>query len=134
MTTTITTAQEAYEAIRKHFTQPGVQYGYDHEVSECCYRTPDGWVCAVGALIPEELYFRLAEECRIEGEGVKMLAKIPELHDLLNGDDPMGQIKLEFLTAAQRAHDYCAENDRPMGEFIRRLDERAQEFFLHVPA
>lgn len=123
------TIQQAYEKIRTHFSQPGAQYGYNEESGECQYRSPENHPCAVGVLIPDELYEQIGP-WDIEGKGVRDLAKLDELRDLVNGDTPMGQFKLEFLTSVQRLHDNCAIEHHPMEEFIRRLDQRAREFYL----
>lgn len=129
--------QEAYEAIRTHFTQEGVLLAWNEKEYRCEYRTEDGRKCAVGVLIPDELY-----DPKIEGDNVWGLvqnivslgeSRAPELKELLNGDDEEGQRKLSFLLAAQRAHDIEAEKAiARVGEFVEELDEIAESFGLEV--
>lgn len=126
--------QETYEKIKAHFSKPGTRYGYDPLASCCRYRTPEGDKCAVGILISDEIYEKLGGDGFVEGNDVSELATWPELKEIVNGDSVEGRIKLDFLKSVQRAHDVCAERGLPMEEFLRRLDDRAEEFGLSVPS
>lgn len=46
-------AQEVFEFVSKHLFEQGVQAG---DGVKCYYRGPNGTKCAVGCLIPDELY------------------------------------------------------------------------------
>ena len=107
------------------------------------YRTPDGFACAVGCLIPDDLYDRLRMETERESTGSEefdydddgnVISKIenvvvfglvgidPQLDAVINGDSPEGRRKLNFLRAAQSLHDNHSEDAK---EFIMLLDVAA---------
>lgn len=55
------TNQSAYELAGIHLLEQGYR-SFDLNASRCTYRNPDGAKCAVGALIPDELYDSQIEE------------------------------------------------------------------------
>lgn len=130
------TTQEVYEHIRAYFSRPDAVLAKFQ--SSCVYRDPDGNKCAVGCLISDELYDAPIEDeyneynqtlgDRIEENPVAEIVGLSQLHDLLNGDSPEGRKKLEFLTAAQKAHDTHAED---AADFVRALDLIARIHELH---
>lgn len=124
------TTQEAYEKIRAYFSRDGADLAYeayDDGARKCLYRTADGRKCAVGCLIPDELY-----RPRFEGNAVDGIVNTEDaaLRELLNGKSVEGARKLTFLVEAQEAHD----GSMSVREFIERLDELAAEHNLNVAA
>jgi hypothetical protein len=126
-------ALEAYISIRGYFSRPEAILARD-EGDNCVYRTSEGDKCAVGCLIPEDLYFAFEHEDSepdidghynaLEGNSVETLLgflsedgriEAQKLHALLD-DNPR---KVEFLSAAQKLHDTVA-NDA--ADFVRLLD------------
>lgn len=137
------TTQEAYEGIRAHFTQRGQEFGTgisSFNFQPVCKYRGDGHAtdtrrCAVGCLIPDDLYHP-----SMEGEGVRALMAS---HDALS--TYFYDVSLEFLVKAQAIHDSIGivdDNDArdPYSEtysllrelFICRLDELAKAFRLNV--
>ncbi len=50
------TNQEVFDTVVNHLRQQGQQCVSDDDEIGCAYRGPNGMKCAVGALIPDELY------------------------------------------------------------------------------
>lgn len=126
--------QAAYERIRAYFTRPGAELaiGEPDEFGNprCFYRKPGNGSCAVGCLIPDELY-----DEGIEGASVYALVTNngrrnnkgrpnyrPEIAELLDGVD------VPFLCSAQNAHDGAGD----VPNFLERLDEVALRYGLEV--
>lgn len=102
------TKQQAYEHIRHYFTRPGARLS--RGLDRCYYRHPDdGRACAVGCLIPDELY-----NPDMEGRSA---------HSVLTRDLGWDDDLAVFLGAAQRKHD--SAND--VADFLLRLDALADE-------
>lgn len=149
------TTQEAYERMRVYFSRPGAKRAItddpaDDDHTLCCYRTEDGAACAVGCLIPDELYDpaieRASATCLLTGsvnerdeEGGALANKIPipQITQLLAQIDP------KFLDEAQTLHDrdhhsYYDEAGDWMEErntpalFISNLDALAETFDLDI--
>ena len=119
------TTQEVYEHIRAYFSRPEAVLAKGDN-GWCQYRTAEGNKCAVGCLIPDEMYFQVVDsddsglsEQRIEEHPVEEIVEWGQLHDLLNGDSDEGRRKLAFLTATQKAHDRHAMD---AADFVRALD------------
>lgn len=114
------TVQEAYEAIKSYFSREGaILARNDAEESEyaCVYRgVIDGQQvkCAVGCLIPDELYWP-------EMEGSMAESVIARLG--WHGDD-----LVKFLSYAQGLHDFDAED---VGDFLDRLESLAKQYEVH---
>jgi hypothetical protein len=109
------TTQEAYESIRAYFTRPGAQLA-KKENGFCSYRldTSSGVAkCAVGCLIPDDLYNYKMEDVRV---GV-LIRQFPELNPIFEG------VSIAFLENAQWAHDATETED--VEEFIEELDRVA---------
>ena len=135
------TTQEAYEAIRDYFSQPGRERAIDPESDDCVYKGPKGQKCAVGCLIPDNLY-----SPEFEGNTLGTLlvllrdwkdsdAQAAEVYALLNDDES----KVSFLTEAQRLHDGQGASDMEEVEefgpwFVTRLDSLAERHGLHRAA
>jgi len=136
--------QEIYEAQREYFSRPGAVLAKtlathgDHLSSQSCrYRLdpedPTSPGCAVGCLIPNELYDEAMDNL---GDGTsvdELLITYPSLfhnHILegLRGDE--FEEALEWLRATQKLHDVGAVNAK---NFVAHLDKRAREIGLIVP-
>lgn len=113
------TTQEAYEAIRSHFTQFGAELARTTG-GTCQYRTAAGQKCAVGVLIPDEAY-----SDRMEGNVLctDWLARNPFMDGFLYGVDR------GFLRSAQVLHDNVATDARA---FVTGLDLLAKLYGLDV--
>ena len=100
------TRQQAYEHIRHYFTRPGAKLSRGH--GGCYYRHPDdGRKCAVGCLIPDELY---------KPDMERRSASCVLVHDL-----DWDRNLVVFLSDAQVAHDGAED----VGDFLVKLDELA---------
>lgn len=56
---------ELFQTIRNHFLHQQ-SLAWDKHQGTCKYRTDDGRKCAVGALIPDELYLPKYESCNVK--------------------------------------------------------------------
>lgn len=113
------TTQEAYEAIRTYFETEAIGLAKDGN-GACQYRTDDGQKCAVGCLIPDEVY-----STEMEWKNVTALFdSMPYVAGYFHGVDR------RFLADAQVMHDSIA-NDR--AAFVRGLDFVARAHGLEVP-
>ena len=68
------TNQEAFTTVVLHLRKQGRRA---KENSKCRYRAPDGCMCAIGALIPDDQYTP-----ELEGNNVRALSDLPALQDL----------------------------------------------------
>ena len=120
MTVTIheTETQKLFDAMLAHLRAQGKPAVARLDmIDKCLYRTDDGLKCALGALIPDELYQPGFE-----------LADTSEVLDQLALKD---QDHRNFLTAAQnRLHDEPAGSARTDGEysFLRHVERNARSF------
>ena len=86
------TNQEAFETMVRHLRKQGCQSVSEHG-TRCLYRGPNGRMCAVGCLIPDDQYKR-----SFEGETAECIAKkVPALSDIEPG----------ILSEMQCIHDDC---------------------------
>ena len=97
------TRQEIFDKVVAHFA---VQREAAAEYGMCMYRTPDGRKCAIGALIPDEVYSRR----RCEGKSVGGL--LLEFPDIMRASG-LSEGDLCFLFALQDVHDNCAASNKP---------------------
>lgn len=107
------TNQETFDIVARHLVKQGCrsyEYGFG-----CVYRSSDGKKCAVGALIPDELYSK-----EMEGKTAVHEIVAPVLTKL--GHDP------DFCNALQMVHDGTCSNN-----FIPALKEVATSWRLTVP-
>jgi len=87
--------QEVFDKIYLHLIEQGRKSV--NSDGRCQYRSPDGDKCAIGCLIPDELYTP-----ELEGNGVSM----PIIEDVLNKIYPdMTDEDLLFLLDLQDLHD-----------------------------
>jgi hypothetical protein len=111
------TTQEAYEQIKAFFSLPGAQLSQDTS-HLCYYRHPDNprIRCAVGCLIPDDLYKR--EKEGVSASGVMEKFELPLLDD----------VNPEFLDEVQRMHDEANTG----GEFLASLADFGGAFLPMV--
>lgn len=88
------TSQEIFNAVAAHLLKQGKRALMVPGRDRCAYRAPDGCKCAVGRLIPDELYSPAFENWGVE----RVLNNSPELSELFLED-------LNLLTALQSTHD-----------------------------
>lgn len=113
---------EILQKVREHFVEQGA-LAWDDKAGICKYRTPNGQKCAVGALIPDELY-----NPSYEGKAVHTINTFArqKFGELLF--DP----KIEpFLTYLQDMHDRAAgafreDPARALSHFQGDLDHFAR--------
>jgi hypothetical protein len=94
------TNQTAFDTVVKHLVTQQRRAVHDaggeDEKARCDYHAPDGTRCAVGVLIPDELYAPSMEGRRI---GSTLCGHRARLRGLFDG------VHLGLLDALQRAHD-----------------------------
>lgn len=114
--------QEAYESIRNYFSRPGAVLAKDgtSTYSTCKYRTRQGQACAVGCLIPDDLYRDVLEGYPLDRD---WLDRFPSIDEYLRDVDK------KFLRSAQLLHDSVA---RDAESFLIGLDVVALLFGLEV--
>lgn len=87
------TPQEIFDKVATHLFAQG-EMAMDPNTDTCRYRTQDGKKCAIGCLIPDELYDQRMEGCSVSGlVGAKFL-----LPSFFNEN-------IHFLDNLQRVHD-----------------------------
>ena len=115
-------AQEVFDIVVNHLvTQRRPAY---NDIRNCVYRAPDGLRCAVGVLIPDDLY-----DPEFEGVGVDSL-----IRELFNEDLADWRDHRKLLLALQHVHDKCLTISRRgtfnITDLRRRLLNVAVEFSL----
>lgn len=90
------TAQELFNTVVLHMRKQGRQSNTAGPGSSCRYRSPEGMKCAVGCLIPDEVYNQ-----GIEGRSVNSAAVMMLLMDLHL------QEHKSLLISLQGAHDWA---------------------------
>lgn len=87
--------QETFDKIVTHLLKQNKQA--KNSVGDCMYHTSDGLSCAVGCLIPEELYDKLIEDKIVDA--------------LVDIETPLGkflqQFDVDLLCDLQKVHDYA---------------------------
>ena len=106
------TNQEAFTTVVLHLRKQGRRA---QENSKCRYRAPDGCMCAIGALIPDDQY-----SPKLEGSGVlaPAIRHLPALQDL----------NLNLLSDLQITHDLYA-----LTRWEERFEYLAEKYELEVP-
>ena len=106
------TRQEIFDKVVAHFAVQGQEAAAEYGV--CMYRTPGGRKCAIGALIPDEVYSR-----SLENKSVRTLLR--EFPDIMRASGLSGG-DLRFLSDLQAVHDGCASSDEPfLNYFSHRM-------------
>ena len=97
-------AQEIYNPVRDHLLKQGARSVSVNGYGGCEYRSDDGLKCAVGCLIPDEMY-----STRLEGRGVRSEEVIRVLKNagVLDGIvySGRGDERLNMLDELQNIHD-----------------------------
>lgn len=91
-----------------------------HCYSECSYRPGDGHACAVGHLIPDDVYDK-----SMEGLQVAELYDeddYPEIYNLFTPE------QIGFLSIIQDAHDKVITFDKPIKIFLNVYNEVKSEY------
>lgn len=120
----VLTRQQAYDRMREYFARPDAQQAADD--GNCAYRAEDGSKCAIGCLIPDDLYDP-------EMEGASTAHLFDRFHWL-----PFAPDDVEFYRRAQRIHDtwtpyYDQKENIPFQEWmLSGLDALAAEWGLKV--
>jgi hypothetical protein len=112
------TDQTAFDAVVRHLAKAPCRAVID---SACQYRTPDGGKCAIGALIPDDLY-----RPQYEHQGVSTL--LQPRHALKVVREAFKDVNLNLLRALQMAHD-GVDNWSPTGFTSARLLENIARHF-----
>jgi hypothetical protein len=96
------TKQELFDAVVDGFCAQGWRRSID-ENGACVYRGPNGTKCAIGILIPNDVY-----SVRMEGKPLSGLLALAHA----NGIELPGEITehQNFLAALQTVHDSCVMN------------------------
>lgn len=121
------TNQEIFDKVAAHLKQQGFSAtdGYGH----CRYRGPNGSMCAVGCLIPDEYYCP-----SMEGLGVAYLQGNNELFQEFTRKTKLysNNQTLNLLSMLQEIHDQAAPHDLNWLDYVRvRLQDLASKFDLH---
>lgn len=93
--------QETFENVVRHLYAQG--HPAMDESGACLYRGPNGTKCAVGCLIPDDLYKRQMDEDG--GSVLNLLPMFPELWELFDVRDNNNKEWQDFLHQLQLAHD-----------------------------
>ncbi len=101
------TNQTAFEIMVNHLLNQG-EKSYDNStLATCVYRNPDGLKCAIGAILPDELYNSTMENKLAhalikdypaigklwENLSINLLAKMQYIHDSRNVDEWYNEFK-----------------------------------------
>jgi hypothetical protein len=124
------TNQEVFDRVWDYFITKGNPPAVSDEgfgsVKLCRYRTKDGRRCAIGCLIPDELY-----EEGLEGCPARFIPHAsPALEELFAG------VSTELLTRLQVKHDTCAKEGDETSftqQYALKLRDIAGKHDLQVP-
>lgn len=123
--------QETFDKILKHLRTQGHPCMLSTGKGRCVYRNDAGESCAVGCLIPDEMYKPKLEEFSatlLLARGDSLSAYLNTLHE----DRPGMNFDL-FLAACQRAHDGDAlKRQVEWRESMNRaMSQIAYQYYLH---
>jgi hypothetical protein len=118
--------QEAFDTIVTHLAKQA-QPAKKDDTDFCVYRSPEGLKCAVGCLIPDDLYLPAMDVDSPDdagaGTGVEALIEhYPTMERLLCDVD------VKVLCAAQDTHDHWQPHD-----WQTEVEEIAETYGLTVP-
>lgn len=115
--------QEIFDKVAKHLIQQGCASVHE-ELNECRYRTDEGLMCAVGCLIPDEIYKRNMEGLAAED----LLRAFPEVEEFLGVEVNEDRC---FISTLQHAHDnHLSSSPKGMEAWKTRMCRIAEEFSL----
>ena len=113
--------QTIYDTVCAHLAQQKQRAASN---GKCLYRTPDGMRCAVGCLIPDELYDPRMDDPYLFSTAIEsVINEFPQLCSLFSNVRPILLIKL------QEVHDSQRHIGDPDG-LRERLSEVAKELGL----
>lgn len=110
--------QEIYDRVRDHLLSQGARSTHN---DYCFYRSPNGRKCAIGALIPDELYRRTLEFQPVGSTDLR--AVLVDAGVLESTPSPE---KLLLLRALQKVHD----DESPVDDWPMKLHATAKRFCL----
>ena len=115
------TEQEIFDRVVHHLAKQRV---LAHEDGSCKYRDKHGNMCAVGCLIPDDLY-----RDEMEGDSVRDLANRPEMEKFFSG------MRLDLLIDLQFCHDcngagMLGRKHPPLPQWEKELYRIAETFGL----
>ena len=125
-------AQAIFDKAAVHLLKQG-RKSFKEGQSRCAYRGEGGNCCAIGALIPDELYHPL-----MDGEGAEvkqstdvryLLNKFPEVAAILKPDDMEYISGRDFLIELQAIHDSWQPKD-----WFEALCRTARHYGLNTDA
>lgn len=130
------TLQELYDIVWKHFVIEKGLASINPHTRLCCYRSPDGAKCAIGVVIPDEIYDPQMENrsIRMLIEGLGSFAAIPSIAKLFEG------IPIDTLGDLQYCHDKAAEYSIHHSDFDfhaeikERLESFSRTYNLQIPS
>lgn len=101
-------AQEIFDKAVSGLLEQGEQ-SYSEQLEKCVYRGECGNKCAVGQLIPDELY---SEDMDVGPSSViSLLEKFPHLRECVLPCDMSSKDGINFLSVLQSIHDNSRERD-----------------------
>lgn len=110
--------QEAFDIVYRHLLTQNIKAMEPAENGMCVYRGSNGTKCAVGVLIPDELYSE-----SMEGEGYEGLMQISEVSEYFEFINP------DILIELQKVHDDYSVND-----WAKALEAVAHLYNLIIPS
>ena len=115
--------QEIFDRVYKHMLTQNKR-SINDEGSACAYRGHGGLMCAVGCLIPDELYTPQLEGCIVvKNPKVQEALVAAKVLDVVGSSD-----ELEFLKCLQRIHDIS-----PLHKWKSNLESLAKSRGLTLP-
>lgn len=114
--------QKTYDTVKAHLLKQGERSVGPGDM--CMYRGPNGLKCAIGCLIPDELYDPKMEYVGSIDRVLERFFMLEGFLEVENAEDE------RFLTALQQAHDARPSTARRPVNFEQRLDLVAARFGL----
>jgi hypothetical protein len=103
------TAKQLVSTVKQHLLSQGCKSIDEGFKGKCLYRGPRNTKCAIGCLIPDDLY-----SIKMEGMGAcDLLSSYPQLIPLIKPEDMDLGKACELLVDLQQIHDYISVNNWP---------------------
>lgn len=115
--------QEVFNKVSEHLIAQGCKSIGPASAAICSYRSSGGRKCAIGCLIPDEMY-KLDMDSRSVNV-ICLLAAYPEISSLFSEDM---LLDTRFLSVLQRTHDRY-----PVEEWKTQLIKVGTEYQLSIP-
>lgn len=113
--------QEIYDKVCAHMAQQKrrAQFTRDNGNTDCAYRLPDGRKCAIGALIPDELYVPEMDSPKDNKPTAirPICERYPRVEELL------GKQNIPLCSELQEAHD-CSNTPLKLRERLMYVADR----------